>query len=121
MYQHASMQQSDKANWRLSDMLRQVAIKASEGRRALGNLLRRVGPSDEHLSVKRDGFPVAILISYQEYRKLVRQRLMVASEQLGRGLVREIEGQSVTEEELLNDSEEANRRVFEEEYGAQIR
>ena len=101
-------------------MLRQVAIKASEGHRAFGKLLRRVYSSDEHLIVERDGFPVAVLLSYQEYQKLVRERSVTAFEQLGRELGREIERQGVTEEQLLDDTEEAKRQVFEEEYGAQI-
>ena len=99
-------------------MLRQVAIKASEGHRAFGKLLRRVYATDEHLIVERDGFPVAVLLSDQECRRLVREGPVGAFEQLGRELGREIERQSVTEEQFLDDTEEAKREVFEEEYGA---
>ena len=51
-------------------MAHQVIIKASEGHRAFGKLLKRVYGSDEHLIVERDGFPVAVLMSYQEYEQL---------------------------------------------------
>ena len=51
-------------------MARQITIKASEGHRAFGKLLKRVYGSDEHLIVERDGFPVAVLMSYQEYEHL---------------------------------------------------
>ena len=51
-------------------MARQVIVKASEGHRAFGKLLKRVFGSDEHLIVERDGFPVAVQMSYQEYEQL---------------------------------------------------
>ena len=54
-------------------MARQVTINASEGHRAFGKLLKRVYGSDEHLIVERDGFPVAVIMSYQEYEHLGRQ------------------------------------------------
>lgn len=47
-------------------------IKASEGHRAFGKLLKRIFRSDEHLIIERDGFPVAVILSYQEYEKLTR-------------------------------------------------
>jgi prevent-host-death family protein len=51
-------------------MARQVTISASEGHRAFGKLLKRIYGSDEHLIVERDGFPVAVIMSYQEYEQL---------------------------------------------------
>ena len=51
-------------------MARQVTVNASEGHRRFGKLLKRVYGSDEHLIVERDGFPVAVLMSYQEYEQL---------------------------------------------------
>ena len=55
-------------------MARQVTINASEGHRAFGKLLKRVYGSDEHLIVERDGFPVAVMMSYQEYEHLSREQ-----------------------------------------------
>ena len=60
-------------------MARQVTINASEGHRGFGKLLKRVYGSDEHLIVERDGFPVAVLMSYQEYEQLSQQQ----AEELG--------------------------------------
>ncbi|HMQ52084.1 MAG TPA: type II toxin-antitoxin system prevent-host-death family antitoxin [Anaerolineae bacterium] len=51
-------------------MARQVIVKASEGHRSFGKLLKRVYNSNEHLVVERDGFPVAVILSYQEYEQL---------------------------------------------------
>jgi len=52
---------------------RKTTINASEGHRAFGKLLKRVYGSGEHLIVERDGFPVAVIMSYQEYEELGRQ------------------------------------------------
>jgi prevent-host-death family protein len=51
-------------------MSRQVTITASEEDRAFGKLLKRIYGSDEHVIVERDGHPVAVLLSYQEYEQL---------------------------------------------------
>ena len=93
-------------------------MRASERRRAFGKLLKRVYSSDEHLLVERDGTPAAVLMSYREYRELIRQRSVAALEQLGPELGCEIERQGVSEEELLNATEESKRQVYREEYNA---
>jgi len=100
-------------------MSRQVAIKASEGHRAFGKLLKRVYCSDEHLIVERDGFPVAVLMSYQEYEKLTRQQAITAFEQFSRELGQEIKQQSLTEEELLNELRKSRQEIYEARYGQQ--
>ncbi len=58
-------------------MSQQVVVKASEGHRAFGKLLKRVYNSDEHLIVERDGFPVAVMMSYQEYEQF--RQLQIAN------------------------------------------
>ena len=60
-------------------MTQQVIVNASEGHRAFGKLLKRVYNSDEHLIVERDGFPVAVIMSYQEYQQLSQQSLETIS------------------------------------------
>ena len=98
-------------------MLHQVAIKASEGHRAFGKLLKRVCRSEEHLIVERDGFPVAVLMSYQEYEKLTRQQAMAAFEQFSHDVGREAERQGLTEEQLFEEIETVKRDLYEEQYG----
>ena len=51
-------------------MARQATIKATDVHRRFGKLLKRVYGSDEHLIVEREGYPVAVLMSYQEYEQL---------------------------------------------------
>jgi len=60
-------------------MTQQVIVNASEGHRAFGKLLKRVYNSDEHLIVERDGFPVAVIMSYQEYEQLSQRPLEIIS------------------------------------------
>jgi prevent-host-death family protein len=98
-------------------MLHQVAIAASEGHRAFGKLLKRVYRSDEHLIVERDGFPVAVMMSYQEYEKLTRQQAIAAFDQFSRDLGREAERQGLTETQLLDEVEAVKRDLYEERYG----
>lgn len=98
-------------------MSQQVVIKASEGHRAFGKLLQRVYRSGEHLIVERDGFPVAVLMSYQEYERLCRQQAISAFERFSRELGREIEQRGLTEEELLDELKKAGQEVYAERYG----
>ena len=100
-------------------MSHRAIVQATEGHRAFGQLLRRDYSSDEHLIVERDGFPVAVLMSYQEYQQLSRQQGMAAFERLGRELGRASEKQGIAEEEPLADLKEARKAVHEESYGRQ--
>ena len=99
-------------------MPREVVIKASEGHRAFGKLLRQVYRSDDRLIVERDGFPVAVLMSYQEYEKMRQEQAVEAFERFSRPLGRQIEKQSPTEEQLLAELKESRQEVFKEQYGA---
>jgi prevent-host-death family protein len=72
-------------------MSKQTVVKATEGHREFGKLLRRVYGSDEHLVVERDGFPVAVILSYQEYQELTREQSLAHLEHLNRALSKEAE------------------------------
>lgn len=98
-------------------MSKRVIISASEGHRGFGKLLKRVFRSDEHLIVERDGFPVAVLLSYQEYERLRRAEAVTAFEQFSRGIGREVEQQGLTEEELRDELKRVRQQVYHEQYG----
>lgn len=98
-------------------MSRQTVIPASEGHRSFGKLLKRVYQSDEHLIVERDSFPVAVIMSYQEYEKMRRDQSLAAFENFSRELGREVERRGLTEEEVMNMLEESKKAVYEEQYG----
>jgi prevent-host-death family protein len=98
-------------------MSQQAIVQATEGHRSFGQLLKRVYSSDEHLVVERDGFPVAVLLSYQEYQRLNRQGAIAAFERFSREFGHAIEQQGITEEELLASLKKSRQAVYEETYG----
>ena len=98
-------------------MNKQAVVKATEGHREFGKLLRRVYGSDEHLIVERDGFPVAVLLSFQEYQELTRNLSLGNLEQLNRTLSREAAEQGLMEEDLLKEVEQTRRAIVKEQYG----
>jgi len=98
-------------------MSRQVTVAASEGHRKFGQLLKRVYNSDEHLVVERDGFPVAVLLSYQEYLVLTRQRAVEDLQALTESVGSDAEEQGLTEEQLLAELKEVRRSTYDALYG----
>ena len=97
--------------------MQEVAINASEGHRAFGQLLKRVYNTNEHLIVERDGFPVAVILSYQEYKTLMRERALADFEQLGRDMGKQAEAQGLTEDQLMAQLEETKKQVYPKTYG----
>ncbi len=97
-------------------MAKQIVIRASEGHRTFGKLLRRVYSSDEHLVVERDGFPVAVLLSYQEYQALRRQQNLADLEQTNRELSREAEHAQLSEEDFFHELRQVRQELFAERY-----
>lgn len=98
-------------------MGKQMTINATEGHRSFGKLLRRLYRSDEHIVVERDGFPVAVFMSYEEYEKLVGERAVAAFKRFSTGLGQEVEQQGVTEEQVIESVKAAKRQVYQERYG----
>ena len=99
-------------------MAKKVIIAASELHRAAGKALKRVALQDEHLVVERDGYPVAVLLSYPEYEDLMHLRALAAHRELARALGQEADRQGLSEEQLMVELEEDKRAVYKEKYGA---
>ena len=97
--------------------MREAIIKASEGHRAFGKLLKRVFRSDEHLIVERDGYRVAVLLSYSEYERLRREQAISAFNSFSRAFGKELEERGITEDELQAELEDVKREVYNERYG----
>jgi PHD/YefM family antitoxin component YafN of YafNO toxin-antitoxin module len=98
-------------------MATKTVINASELHRAAGKALKRVALNDEHLVVERDGYPIAVMMSYQEYDKLMRERAVILHRKLTRALGHEAERQNLTEEQLLDELDATRREVFLDTYG----
>ena len=56
-------------------MIEQIVIRASEGHRTFKKLIDKGYISDEHIIVERDGFPVMVMLSYQEYEQLSQPQI----------------------------------------------
>ena len=116
MYQSVSIHKPGSTK-SVVDMTKKVIIAATELHRAAGKALKRVALQDVHLVVERDGYPIAVLISYPEYEELIRLRAMKAHRELLRELGREAEKQGLTEEQLLAELEADKRAVYTKAYG----
>ncbi len=99
-------------------MAKKVIIAASELHRAAGKALKRVALQDEHLVVERDGYPVAVLMSYPEYEDLMHLRAAAVHRELVRALGQEAEKQALSEEQLMAEIEEDKRKIYNADYGS---
>ncbi|MHC4260218.1 MAG: type II toxin-antitoxin system Phd/YefM family antitoxin [Planctomycetota bacterium] len=104
-----------------SDLTQQTTVTASEGHRGFGKLLKRVYGSDEHLIIERDGFPVAVMMSYQEYEKLEQLRSEAAFIRFSRGLGQDVGAEGLTEDELLAQVKDSRKAFYKETYGDQAK
>ncbi|MCL4803931.1 MAG: type II toxin-antitoxin system prevent-host-death family antitoxin [Anaerolineae bacterium] len=98
-------------------MLNQSTITASDLQRASGSVLKRVALGGEHLVIERAGYPIAVILSYQEYEALMRERALAGHRDLVVALSRDAERQGLTEEQLMAELDEIKHQVFEETYG----
>ena len=99
-------------------MSTKVVINASDLHRAAGKMLKRVALQDEHLIVERDGYPVAVLLSYPEYEGLMRVRALAAQRELVVALGQEADRQGLSEEQLMAELEQNKRAVYKAAYGS---
>lgn len=99
------------------EMAKTAVVKASELQRASGKVLKRVALGKQHLIVERDGYPVAVLLSYQEFEQLMRQHALAAHRDLVIVLGQAAERQGLTEKHLLRELEQSKRQVYEKRYG----
>ena len=97
-------------------MTQQAIVRASEGHRNFGKLLRRVYGSDEHLVIERDGFPMAVMMSYQEYQRYQRYLKLKKHRQMVRQVAAEAEKQGLTEDQLFRELKETRQEIFREKY-----
>jgi len=99
-------------------MTKKSIINASELHRAAGKMLKRVALQDEHLVVERDGYPVAVLLSYPEYEELMHLRALEVHQELVRTLGQEAERQGLSEEQLMVELEKDKRASYKTAYGS---
>jgi prevent-host-death family protein len=95
---------------------KQNIVRMTELHRQLGWVIREVALSDEHYVVEKGGLPVAVMMSYQEYKQLIQEQSLTEHRKLTRTLSWEAERQGLTEDELFEELKETRRQVFKERY-----
>ena len=96
-------------------------IPATQARIHFGELLKRVYKDGEHLTIEKDGLPVATLLSHAEYEQLRRAAAVRELEELNRAVNREMLAKGITEEQALADLERVKKQVYEEKYGRSVK
>jgi len=96
-------------------------IPATEARIHFGELLKRVYKNGEHLTIEKDGLPVATLLSHAEYEQLRRLAALRELDVLNRSVNRAMQAKRITEEQALADFGKIKKEVFEEEYGRALK
>ena len=101
----------------MAQKIRQQIVRMTELHRKLGGVIHRVALSSEHFVVEKGGLPVAVMMSYQEYEQLMRERAQAAHRNLVGSLGKEAQEQGLTEEQLQADLEETKKEVYQDAYG----
>ena len=96
----------------------QRVVTATEVRRNLSAILRRLSRRHERTIIKSSGTPEADLLPGPDYEQLLAQsRRQSAFHDLARHLGREVEQRGLSEDEFMNDLEQTKRHIFTEQYG----
>jgi prevent-host-death family protein len=101
----------------MAERIKHNIIQVTELHRQLGKVIRKVALSDEHFVVEKGGLPVAVMMSMNEYERLIKERKLQEFERLTRMFGEEAERQGLTEEKLVEELEEDKREVYKEMYG----
>lgn len=96
-------------------------IPATKARIHFGELLKRVYKNGEHLTIEKDGLPVAILLSHAEYEQLRRSAALRELEELNQSVNRAMQAQGITEEQALADLGRIKKEVLAEKYGRTLK
>lgn len=54
-------------------MAHPITINASDNQQNIGSLLTQVDTTKNHLILERDGTPIAVMISYEEYQAIYQK------------------------------------------------
>jgi len=98
-----------------------TTIAATEARVHFGDVLKRVHNRHEHVTVEKDGLPIATIISqadYEEYRGLLVEHRLT---ELNRAASRIAQAAGYSEEQALADLERIKHESFIQQYGHAIK
>lgn len=92
-------------------------ITATEVRRNFSAVVRELRKNRDHAIIQSSGAPVAVLLSMEEYERLIdHRRRKTAFHDFARNLGREVEERGISEEEFMANLEKTKREVFTKQY-----
>jgi PHD/YefM family antitoxin component YafN of YafNO toxin-antitoxin module len=80
-------------------------------------LVRQLRKHHQPAYIQTKGVAVAVILSVEEYERLMRDQRLTAFNSFARQLGDEVEHRGLTEEEALADFKETKREVAEGRYG----
>ena len=92
-------------------------IQVSELHRTPGQIIRRVAVEKERLVIERAGYPVAVLIPFDEYETEAERALDLLVEEVGP----QLRAMGLTEEQVVNDIRAIRKRRHQENHGKEKR
>jgi prevent-host-death family protein len=92
-------------------------ISATEMKRNFNSLVRQLRKHHQPAYIQTKGVAVAVLLTIEEYERLVRSERLKKFEKITREIGETIEKSGVSEEVLMAELEETKREVFRERYG----
>lgn len=116
MYRSVLVHKTDDPK-KVIEMVERAVIKASELQRHSGKVLKRAANEGVHLIVERAGYPVAVMISFEEYEELMRDRARNALRESVLELGPEAERQGLSEEKLMEELDQIKKGVYQKTYG----
>ena len=92
-------------------------ISATEMKRNFNTLVRQLRQRHQHAYIQSSGVPVAVLLSVDEYERLIKYERVKMFRKVAREIGEAIEKSGVSKEVLMAELEETKREVFQEKYG----
>ncbi len=92
-------------------------ITATEVRRNFNAVVRKLRKNRDHAIIQSSGAPVAVLLSMEEYERLIdHRRRKAVFQNFAYNLGREVEESDISEEKFMTDLEKTKREVFTKQY-----
>jgi prevent-host-death family protein len=96
---------------------RSTIFEEEQARVRFGEVIHRVYVGKEQVVVEKDGIPVVVILSFPDWKLLLREVKLARNFRLSLSAGLEAERQGLTEEQLEQEMEKIRERVHQEVYG----
>ena len=94
-------------------------VNATEARQNFGKIISRAYSGQEHLVIEKNGLPVVVVLSVQDYERLRQEAAMQNLVEMGEALSEKAKRKGLSPESLLEQEERVKEDIFEDLYGRQ--